>query len=70
MTMQEIVSRHPEWPTITQVEAWLTAVAREAGPYAESALADFGARLDDNGEAVVSHLPAADIEAIKAAALA
>ena len=70
MTMQEQIAAHPEWTTRTHVEAWLTSLAREAGEYAESALAEFGARLDASGEADVSHLPDADVAAIKAAALA
>jgi hypothetical protein len=68
MTMQQIVSLHPEWSLRVKVEAWLTGLAREAGEYAETALADFGARLDTSGEADVSHLPDADVEAIFAAA--
>lgn len=70
MTMLEIIQRHPEWTTRVQVEAWLTHVAREAGEWAESAMAEFGARIDDNGEADVSHLPDDDVAAIRAAAIA
>ena len=70
MTMQEQMTAHPEWTERTHVEAWLTALAREAGDYAESALAEFGARLDANGEADISHLLDTDVPAIKAAALA
>ena len=69
MTMQQIIDMHPEWNERVQVEAWLTAVAREAGEFAEFTLAKFGARLDDCGEADVSHLRRGDIAAIKAAAL-
>lgn len=66
MTLNEIIRRHPEWTLRTQVEAWLTDFAREAGEYAESALAEFGARLDDNGTADVSHLSDTEVLAIKA----
>lgn len=69
MTMQQIIDMHPEWNERAQVEAWLTAVAREAGEFAQFALAEFGARLDDCGEADVSHLGRGDVAAIKAAAL-
>ena len=64
MTMQEQITAHPEWSPRTHVEVWLTQLAKEAGDYAEGALADFGARLDDSGEADVSHLPDADVLAI------
>lgn len=70
MTMSEQIAAFPQWTTRTHVEAWLTRVAREAGEYAESILAEFGARLDDSGEADVSHLPDTDVAAIFDAAKA
>lgn len=70
MNMHEIERLHPEWAARTKVEAWLTSVAREAGEYATSALADFGARLDESGEADVSHLSDAEIKAIMDSATA
>lgn len=70
MTMHEIIKAHPEWSSRTQVEAWLTMLSKEAGEYAESALAEFGATLNEDGEASVDHLPGAAVEAIKLAALA
>ena len=69
MTMQEQIAAHPEWSNRTHVEAWLTACAREAGPCAEDVLAEFGARLDENGEADISHLTSGDVKAIMAAAV-
>ena len=70
MTLSEIIDAHPEWTTRTHVEAWLTMVAREAGEYADSAIAEFGASLDECGEVSVAHLPDEAVEEIKLAALA
>lgn len=65
MTMQEIVRDNPEWTPRMQLEAWLTALARDAGEHANFTLAQYGASLDDTGNVDISHMPDADVEAIR-----
>ena len=70
MMMKNQIAAYPEWSPRAHVEAWLKDVAKEAGEYAENAMAEFGcAAPDHNGEIDTSHLPDADIDAIMQAAI-
>ena len=69
MTMQEIVREHPDWTPRMQLETWLSAVARDAGEQADFMLAQYGSRLDADGKIDISHMPDAEVEAIRDAML-
>ena len=70
MRMKDQIAAFPGFSARTHVEAWLRDVAREAGPYAEGIMAEFGcAGPDENGDIDTSHLPERDINAIMQAAL-
>ena len=70
MQMKQQIATFPAFNIRTHVEMWLREVAKEAGPYAESMMAEFGcAAPDENGDVDTSHLAERDVEAIMQAAL-
>lgn len=70
MTYREIMKASPHRSLRANVETWLTYVGKEAGRYAGSAMAEFGARWDAKArEADVSHLTEYEVAAIRDYAL-
>jgi hypothetical protein len=69
MMMKDQMKAIPALSVRAHVEMWLKDVAREAGEYAENMVAEFGAKLEENGDVSVAHLSDAEVQAIMQAAL-